>query len=373
MRRPRSLPRSLRVSLVGLIAGGHSGIPRYAAALTRALDSVSPEFPDLRLSLVTTPEGAEAIAARRLEVRQLAVRGRTVNAGVGRILGEQLAAASARADLLHFFDLSGPVVAPWRPFVTTIHDASVVHGLRGTQHLYKRRLWPWALRRARAAVAVSQFAKDEAVLHLEADAERIEVIRSGPGLMGDGASAPVNGREHEDGFLLYVGNLTPIKNLPFLVRAFDRADVAARLVLVGRPYQGSSELPDEIERARRRGQIEIVSDADDGAVDRLYRSATALVLPSRYEGFGFTPLEAMARGCPVLASDIPPLREISSPGAMLLPLEDEAAWAAAIRRIVAEEPLRRELCVRGSETVARYSWEKTARALCTLFLEVGGR
>jgi glycosyltransferase involved in cell wall biosynthesis len=93
------------------------------------------------------------------------------------------------------------------------------------------------------------------------------------------------------------------------------------------------------------------------------------VLPSRYEGFGFTPLEAMARGCPVLASDIPPIREISSPGALLLPLDDEAAWAEAIRRVVAEDSLREELRVRGAQTVARYSWQTTARELCRLFLE----
>jgi glycosyltransferase involved in cell wall biosynthesis len=358
-------PSRTRVVLVGLIAGGHSGIPRYATALTQALDEVAPEFPALQLTLLTTAEGAAAVAARNLTVRDVHFRGETFNAGPGRIVAEQLALAAHRADLLHFFDLSAPLLAPWRPFVATIHDASVVHGLRGMQHVYKRRLWPWALSRARATVAVSQFAKDEAVLHLGADRERITVIRSGPGLIRGGS----NGHRRNGNFLLYVGNLTPIKNLPFLVRAFDRADVPARLLLVGRAYQGSSELPDEIERAARREQIEVVSDADDPEIERLYRSATALVLPSRYEGFGFTPLEAMARGCPVLASDIPPIREISSPGALLLPLDDEAAWAEAIRRVVAEDSLREELRVRGAQTVARYSWQTTARELCRLFLE----
>jgi glycosyltransferase involved in cell wall biosynthesis len=355
----------VRVVLVGLIAGGHSGIPRYAAALTQALDRVAPEFPGLQLTLLTTEEGATAVAARNLRVRDVRLRGGAFNAGPGRIAAEQLALAAQRADLLHFFDLSAPLLAPWRPFMTTIHDASVVHGLRGVQHAYKRRLWPWALRRARAAVAVSQFAKDEAVLHLGADASGIRVIRSGPGLIRGGG----NGHRSDGNFLLYVGNLTPIKNLPFLVRAFDRADVPARLVLVGRAYQASSELPDQIERAARRAQIEVLSHADDREIERLYRSATALVLPSRYEGFGFTPLEAMARGCPVLASDIAPIREISSPGALLLPLDDEAAWAEAIRRVVAEESLREELRARGSQTVARYSWQTTARELCRLFLE----
>jgi glycosyltransferase involved in cell wall biosynthesis len=71
----------------------------------------------------------------------------------------------------------------------------------------------------------------------------------------------------------------------------------------------------------------------------------------------------MGRGCPVLASDIPALREISGSGALLLPLGDEAAWAEAMRRVVGDEALRADLRARGAETVARYSWDKTARGV----------
>jgi glycosyltransferase involved in cell wall biosynthesis len=306
-------------------------------------------------------------------VRDLRLRGHALNAGPGRIVGEQLLAAAHRADLLHFFDLTGPLLAPWRPFVTTIHDASVVHGLRGTQSVYKRRLWPWAVRKARAVVAISQFAKDEAIQRLGAPVDAVAVIHSGPGLIANAATASARNGRSEDGFLLYVGNLTAIKNLPFLVRAFDRADVPARLVLVGRAYQGDPELPRAIERARRRDRIEIVSDAGDADIDGLYRSATALLLPSRYEGFGFTPLEAMTRGCPVLASDIPPIREVSGEGAMLLPLDDEGAWAEGIRRIVGDASVRDDLRKRGADTAAQYSWERTARELCALFTKAARR
>jgi glycosyltransferase involved in cell wall biosynthesis len=108
-------------------------------------------------------------------------------------------------------------------------------------------------------------------------------------------------------------------------------------------------------------------------VDALYRGASALVLPSRYEGFGFTPLEAMARGCPVLASDIPAVREVSGDGALLLPLGDEDAWAGAIRRVLADDGLRSDLRRRGGKTVARYSWEEAARGVCRVFAAVFGR
>ena len=118
----------------------------------------------------------------------------------------------------------------------------------------------------------------------------------------------------------------------------------------------------------------MIHDADDGELDRLYRGATALLLPSRYEGFGFTPLEAMARGCPVLASDIPRLREISGAGALLLPLDDEAAWADGDRARVAIDGRRPRDDSAAAERrpVARYSWPATARAAVRAVLARSG-
>jgi glycosyltransferase involved in cell wall biosynthesis len=252
------------------------------------------------------------------------------------------------------------------PFTATVHDAAVVRGgdLSGARRAYKSRLQPWAARRARGLVAVSQFAKDEAVRHLHADPERVTVIHSGPGLL-ETSGAAIPGQDGE--YFLYVGGLAANKNLPFLVRAFEQAGVGARLKLVGRPAPGADELMDAVRASPVGDRIDVVSDADDAEVDRLYRGAVALLHPSLYEGFGFTPLEAMARGCPVLESDIPPLQEVSGDGAFVLPL-DEPVWADAIRRVSSEDELRADLRRRGEATAARYSWDTTARSLCELFL-----
>ena len=354
-----------RVCLVGLIAGGHSGVPRYAAALTQGLDRVAAEFPELELALLTTPVGLERTRPRTLEA--IVPHGALArpSAGPGRILAEQVLARRVHADLLHFFDLTGPVLTPRRPFTTTVHDAALRHRFEGARIAHKRLLQPWAARHARAAVAVSGFAKDEAVRWFGADPERVHVVRSGPGLLplrGSNGAGPGG----EDPYLLYVGDLAEHKNLPFLVGAFGRVPDAVRLLLVGRGRR-FDRLREAVEASPARERIEIRPNASDEEVDALYRGARALVLPSRYEGFGFTPLEAMARGCPVLASDIPALREVAGDGALLLPLGDEDAWAAAIRRVVADAGLRAELRRRGEETVARYSWDEAARGVCRIF------
>jgi glycosyltransferase involved in cell wall biosynthesis len=361
-------PRS--VCLVGLIAGGHSGVPRYAAKLAEALDRASTAYPELRLSLLTTVAGAEAIEPRSLPVRTVGGTRSFVNAGPGRLLLEQVAARSARADLLHYFDLSGPVLAPRRPFVTTIHDMSPLHGFRKLQNTYKRRLFPWALARAAASVAVSQFAKDEAVELLGADPSKIHVVHSGPGLSA-GTPAAASGSAPEEPFLLYVGNLSTNKNLPMLVRAFHRTEAPVRLVLAGRPREGAAEVREAVAGGRRAGSIELREDPSDDVVDALYRAAVALLLPSTYEGFGFTPLEAMARGCPVLASDIPALREIAGEGALLLPPHEEERWREAMDQVARDVAFREDLRVRGAATVARYSWDSTAHGVLRLFGTLG--
>ena len=359
---------TISVGLVGLVAGGPSGVARYASALAVGLDRVHHEFADLDLTLLTNPAGEAATSVRRLDTRIVRFGGRRATRGPLRLAIEHVLARRASYDVLYFFDTTGPVLAPRRRFVATAHDATVAYGFNPVGGGYKLRLYPWALRRASAVVAVSEFAKDEVVRHFRADPARIRVIHSGPGLATVGAATPA----HETApFLLYVGNLAANKNLPFLVRAYSESSAEARLILAGRPGEGFGELEEAVAESPRREEIDLRTEVSDAQVEGLYRAATALVLPSVYEGFGFTPLEAMSRDCPVVASDIPALREVSGDGALLVRLE-EAAWAAALDRVTKDEALRRDLRNRGRATVARYSWDDTARGVCRLLVEVGG-
>jgi glycosyltransferase involved in cell wall biosynthesis len=92
----------------------------------------------------------------------------------------------------------------------------------------------------------------------------------------------------------------------------------------------------------------------------LYQRAACLVYPSRYEGFGFPPLEAMACGCPVIVSQTSSLPEVCGDAALYVDPEAPAQLAAAIRRVLCEEGLRAQLRVAGLERAQRWSWERCA-------------
>lgn len=364
------MTRPTSVTLIGLLAAGYSGVSRYASSLIRALGGIADEAPGVELELVTTQRGLEAIGTWPLAVRIAGGALGNPRAGPRRMLAEHLAAARSSTDLLHFFDLTGPLLAPRRRFVTTLHDASGAQGRGAVRFGYKQLVQPWALSRAAAVVAVSAFSREEGVARFGIDPSRISVIHSGPGLEPGGQAAAPPASSNGD-FVLYVGDLSSHKNLPFLLDVFERSDVQGRLVLAGRPADGFTSLRKRIDTSPARERIVTLPDATDNKLDELYRTAVATVLPSRYEGFGFTPLEAMARQCPVLASDIPALRETAGDGALLLPLDARDDWVEALRRIFASVELRDELRERGRLAVTRFSWQKTARELCELFRRVG--
>src|SRR5262245_55036280 len=205
----------LRVSLIALNAAGLSGVPRYTGVLSRALAQVSDEFPGLDLTLVATPAGAKAIAQDRIRTQVVHPLGLDLGRGAARLVAEQALIPFLRTDLVHYFDVYGPLLSPRRPFTVTFHDASICY--RSVAHFgrfqraYKEYLYPWALRRAVRVVAVSGFAKQEAVERFQVDPARIDVVHSGPGFLADRPPARhANGHRR---YLLFVGNLTKSKNV----------------------------------------------------------------------------------------------------------------------------------------------------------------
>ena len=104
----------------------------------------------------------------------------------------------------------------------------------------------------------------------------------------------------------------------------------------------------------------------------LYRRAFVLVYPSRYEGFGFPLIEAMASGLPVIASRAASIPEVAGDAAMLVDPEDTGAWADGLVRLLADEAFRADLVSRGLERAALFTWERTARLTLDIYRRVAG-
>lgn len=169
------------------------------------------------------------------------------------------------------------------------------------------------------------------------------------------------GRTSRSPYVLALGTLEPRKNLPALVRAFGLLKAAdLRLVLAGPEGSGGAAVREAVaalpERLRRR--VEITGAVDEPTRLQLLAGASVLAYPSLYEGFGFPVLEAMTVGVPVVAADLPALREVARDGAGYVDALDDAALAAGI-----VQALDGALVQRGREVAATYSWESTALGL----------
>jgi glycosyltransferase involved in cell wall biosynthesis len=285
-------------------------------------------------------------------------------------------------DLLHF-PVTVPIPRTPLPQVVTLHDVQH-HDLPEFFSLPERTLrrltYDAAARRATAVVTPSAYSARRIVDVLGVPPERVEAIHNGidherfrqevapedaDQLAGFGLRRP---------FVLYPANLWPHKNHDRLIEAFARVpEPDLELVLIGQTY---SRLQPLVERARRSGagnRLRHLGYVDREAVPALYRAARALVFPSLYEGFGGPPLEAMACGCPVVASTRAALGEVCGGACVALEPESVESIAAAIERVVRDERLRSELSRAGVERARHFSWAEAARRHVEIYEHVVAR
>ena len=170
-------------------------------------------------------------------------------------------------------------------------------------------------------------------------------------------------------YVLWTGTIEPRKNLPGLLRAFERIDAAVDLVLVG-PKGWNEDLEPLLgEQGERIKRLGFVPRADLGP---LYAGATVFCWPSFLEGFGFPILEAMAQGTPVVTSRGTATEEIAAGAGILVDPGDPRSIAEGIETVLSDEDEARELAQRGRSRAAGYSWARTGELLESAYREVVG-
>jgi glycosyltransferase involved in cell wall biosynthesis len=213
---------------------------------------------------------------------------------------------------------------------------------------------------------------DEVVDHFGVSPDRVRVIA--PGVTVPPA-VPDRGRPGSSGapYVLALGTVEPRKDLPGLVRAFDR--LAAdhpdlELRIAGPPGWGEADLTGAVAGAAHRDRIHRLGWVADR--DALLAGAAVFAYPSRYEGFGFPPLEAMAVGVPVVATATGSLPEVLGDAALLVPVGDPDALAAALGVALTDEAERSRLIAAGTRQAASYRWDRAGASLAALYRELAG-
>lgn len=300
--------------------------------------------------------------------------------------GLALRAARDRLDLFHAPCLTAPLTLAC-PLIVTIHDTIWLHpkrfrqaaarsGARALMEQYYRLLPALAARRAAAVITVSHAAKADVVVELGLDPARVVVTHEAAkptfGPLGAAEAARARSRfKLAPGYLLAMGSADPRKNIETLLRAYAAVPGELRqrhpLAIVWTHQHLAGSLGELASSLGIAEQIVPLARVDDAELAALYAGAAAFVFPSRYEGFGLPPLEAMACGTPVIAADNSSIPEIVGDAALLVNAESVTGLAGAIERVLREQELRSELSERGLRRAGGFSWRRCAEETLAIY------
>jgi glycosyltransferase involved in cell wall biosynthesis len=266
--------------------------------------------------------------------------------------------------LAHFLYVVPPAYRG--PAVVTVQDLSFERHpeLMGARdRFFFRTFVRPSVRRAARVLTGSEWTKRDLVERYGVDPAKVLVTPYGvdPLFGPDGPAA--------DGapYALFVGGLERRKNPLAALEAIALTDAGLRLVVAGPDKGGRSDLDRAIARLRLEGRVELCGHVGLEELAALYRGASCLVFPSRYEGFGLPVLEAMASGTPVVATTASSVPEVAGDAAILVDPGDPVALASGIERAIAD---RERLRAAGLERARSYTWTETARRTLEVYREL---
>lgn len=286
---------------------------------------------------------------------------------------------TGRLDLFHSPDFVLPPVNGRIPTLLTVHDLSFIHypdTFPEQLVAYLNRVVPWSIRRASHVLADSQATKDDLVAIWRVPEAKVTVLYSGV----HERFQPVTEAERltavrqkynlgNTPYILAVGTVQPRKNYQMLIRAFRPVTQTHphNLIITGGQGWLYAEMMAEVARQGLNGRVHFAGFVADDDLPALYSGAALFAFPSLYEGFGLPLLEAMGCGVPVVTSDAASLPEVAGNAAVQLSPHNEAAWTAALIRLLADPAERTRLVAAGFRQARHFSWHESARQLRQIY------
>jgi glycosyltransferase involved in cell wall biosynthesis len=272
------------------------------------------------------------------------------------------------------------------PSVVTIHDVIYLACQEDLPsragRLYYAAMLRASTRLARQIITVSKFSKDEIVQYLNVDPHKIRVIYPAVdvrfcGMPDQQYLEAVLDRYKIDGdYVFYTGIYRPRKNHHGLFRAFRHfvaSGGSAKLVIAGPIGDGERQLQDLARSLDIAGRVIFTGHVADSELRALYSGARVYACPSLYEGFGFTVLEAMACGVPVVCSTAASLPEVGGDAVLYADARDPEKFAEALYRAFTDQAQREDLVARGYQNVSRFGWEHAADSCLEIYKAVVGK
>ncbi|MCU0889092.1 MAG: glycosyltransferase family 4 protein [Rubritepida sp.] len=333
-----------------------TGVQRYAREITSALDALTARGEAPALTLCAPPGAAGLEGFAHLAPRAIGTRGGQ--------FWEQWTLPRAAEGLVLSLGNTGPLLAGARQAVV-IHDAGVFD--TPESYGWKFRLWYRLLQRglvARGAriLSVSEFSAGRIAHHLGLPRAAIGVtLEGGEHILRAPADAAVLGRHGltPGRYALAVGTGAAHKNLA----ALEAAQGALGAAGIGLAVVGAKDAKVFRTDGSATGGVTALGRVSDAELRALYEHAFCLVFPSRYEGFGLPPVEAMWCGCPVVAARAGAVPEVCGEAALWFDAEDPATLATALAALAANPSRRAALAAAGRARAEHFSWEAAARRL----------
>ncbi len=289
-------------------------------------------------------------------------------------------------DVVHYLDSYGPMGGTGRtPLLLTIHDIIPLMDkpyFSGWVKTYLSRLMRHSIPKATALIIDSRVTADDVVAKLAYPANRFMIVPIGINDRFTPATATemqrVRGTYALAGpYLIFVGGISPRKNVARLIRAF--AEVKARyrlphqLVLAGKLAWEFEDVLQAIEEVKLGADLKVLGHVPDGDIPPLITGADAMTFISIDEGFGLPVVEAMACGTPVLTSNVSSLAEVGGDAAMLINPLDDQAIQTALAQLCQDAPLREQMRARGLAHAGRYRWPVVADTVISIYQHLAQR